>query len=533
MIDRRKPAVQILLTRFILTTGVVAGLLSATSAQAECTETPGLNHFFQQGWGIDYRSQRFQRETVVGAGNASRLKLKWAYGFGSNTPRVSPLVTEDTIFVGDAEVGLVALDRETGCRRWVNTMVLDPATAISHGTVNDKVVLVVAGRQSGIIAMDALTGETLWQRRVEDDNPLALFSGSPLVFENQVLVPISSMEIGLSVIPFYGCCTTSGALASLDLISGETNWYRRTIPDLPKVTGRHYVFVEEHGPSGAPVWGAPTLDVERRLVYFGTGQNYSHPASKTSDAIFAVDIDTGETRWVSQFTQGDAFNMACTFGGVNCPDPMGPDVDFGAPPILVTLPDGRDAVLAGQKSGDLWAIDPATGDTLWHTRIGRGGALGGIHWGMAVDPDTGLLFVPISDVAAFPGQEEAEPGMFALDISTGKKRWSAPRVQRCEGEHCWSGLSSAITAAPGVIVAGGLDGQLEVYHSESGDLLWSFDTRIEFSSTNGIATRGGSIDAHGPVIADNLIIAISGYDSFNQEPGNALLVFEVPMERRP
>jgi polyvinyl alcohol dehydrogenase (cytochrome) len=512
---------------------VVVAFVLANPAATECATTPGLSHFYQTGWGIDYSGQRFQSDTTVNAGSAQSLELKWVYGFSTDQPRVFPLVTEDTLFIGDGGVGLVALDRISGCTRWVNKDVEDAATAVSHGEVDGRTILVLSGRQSGVIAIDAASGETLWQRTITDDNPVAMYSGSPLVYEDQVFVPLSSTEIGLVINPFYGCCTTSGAMVALDLATGDSNWYLRTIPDHPQVTGRHYLFVEEYGPSGAPVWGAPTLDTKRRTLYFGTGQNYSHPASKTSDAIFAVDIDSGETRWIAQFTEGDAFNMACSTGGVNCPEPMGPDVDFGAPPILVTLNDGRDLVLAGQKSGDVWAIDPDSGETIWHQRIGRGGALGGIHWGMAYDPNEQRLYVPISDIEALPGEGESEPGMFALNAATGERHWSAPRVKRCEGRHCWSGLSSGITAGPGIVVAGGLDGQLEIYAADDGDLLWSYDTLIDFDAVNDVPTRGGAIDSHGPTLADNLLIVVAGYGSFGQRPGNALLVFEVPEDVQP
>ncbi len=344
----------------------------SVSAQADCDARPSVEQFYQTGWGIDDKSQRFQTHTSIGVDNAHKLELKWAYGFGNKTPRVFPLVSEDTIFVGDGNVGVVALDRNTGCTRWINESIQDAATAIAHGVVDGKTVLVLAGRRSGIFALDAASGETLWRKKLDSDNPVPMYSGSPLVFENQVFVPLSSMEIGLSVNPFYGCCTTSGAMAALDLETGETNWYKRTIPQQPKVTGKHYLFVNEFGPSGAPVWNAPTLDAKRRLLYFGTGQNYSHPTTETSDAVIALDIDSGETRWVTQFTEGDAFNMACGRGGINCPNPTGPDIDIGAPPILATLEDGQELVLAGQKSGDVWALNPESGEIEWHTRIGRG-----------------------------------------------------------------------------------------------------------------------------------------------------------------
>lgn len=509
---------------------VVTLTIASQAALAEsCPSTPGLEKFYASGWGIDQGSQRYQTQTTINALNARQLKLKWSYGFSTQSPRVYPLVTEDTIIIGDGERGLLALDRETGCERWINADIKGVGTAISHGKVGDRIVLVLSGRQDGVYAVDAATGELLWSKYIDHDNPVPIFSGSPLVFEDQVFVPMSSLEIGLSANPFYGCCTTSGAMAALDLATGEMNWYWRTIQAEPEVTGRHFVFVEKRGPSGAPVWGAPTLDAKRRQLYFGTGQNYSRPATDTSDAIVALDIDSGEKVWVMQATEGDAFNMSCMDPDhPNCPKPMGPDVDFGAPPILAQTKDGKDIVLAGQKSGDLWGIDPDSGEVIWQRRIGRGGALGGIHWGMAIDPLQGTLFVPVSDVPALEGPDEPEPGMFALDITTGEPKWSAPRVQRCDERRCWSGLSAGIVAAAGVVVAGGLDGQLEVYDSVNGQLVWSYDTLVDFDAVNGVDTRGGSFDAHGPMLADNLLIAISGYGSFSQTPGNALLVFATP-----
>ena len=505
-------------------------LFAASSVHATPCDnrTPGIDHFYGAGWGIDKGNQRYQSQTSIDAGNARNLTLKWSYGFSSRSPRVFPLVSEDTIFIGDGGHGVVALARDTGCVRWENTDIDDAATGIAHGQLDGRTVLVLSGRNSGVFALDAITGETLWHATLDHDNPVPMYSGSPLVHDNQVFVPLSSLEIGLSANPFYGCCTTSGAMAALDLATGALNWYHRTIPDAPEKTGSHFVFVDHYGPSGAPVWGAPTLDEKRRQIYFGTGQNYSRPASATSDAIIALDIDTGEVAWIMQATEGDAFNMSCG-GGThpNCPEPMGPDVDFGAPPILTTRSDGTDVVLAGQKSGDIWAIHPDTGAVLWQTRIGRGGALGGVHWGMALNPDEGVLYAPISDVPAIEGPDEPEPGLFALSIDTGKPIWSTPRVKRCEGRGCWPGLSAAITAAPGIVVAGSLDGMLEVYAASTGQLLWSFDGLIDYDTTNALEAHGGSFDSHGPLLAGHQLIAVSGYGSFRQKPGNALLVFEV------
>lgn len=518
----------------------VSFLLSAASAQAQgpCEATrsaPGLERFYSQTWGTQYNGQRFQSavNTSINSANASKLELLWVYGFSTNSPRSYPLVTEDTIFIGDGGRGLVALDRENGCVRWENTEIQDISTAIVSEVVDGRTLLIFSGRNSGVFAVDANSGELVWQRFVDDDHPIPMFSGSPLVYEDKVFVPISSLEIGLTLNPFYGCCTTSGGMAALDSATGDTLWYRPTIEEEAKVTGRHFFFVEEYGPSGAPVWGAPMLDTKRRLLFYGSGQNYSRPASLTSDAIFAVHIDTGEIAWVEQFTAGDAFNLACGLGLPNCPEPMGPDVDFGAPPLLVELATGEDLVIAGQKSGDVYGIDPDSGETVWSTRFGRGGPLGGVHWGIAANPEMDLVFVPISDIPTLPKERPPQPGLFALDFNDGRIVWSVERKAKCEARSCWPGLSAAITAGPDIVVTGSLDGMLEIYRASDGELLWSYDTVTEFSAVNELATKGGAFDAHGPMLADNLLIVSSGYGSFGQEGGNALLVFTVAEEQSP
>ena len=505
-----------------------------TFGQCENThKTPGLEKFYSQTWGTQFNGQRFQSSanTSIRADNAATLELQWVYGLATNKPRSYPLVTEDTIFIGDGERGLVALDKNNGCVRWENTDLNDISTSIVSELVAGRRVLVFSGRTSGVYAVDAATGELLWKRYVADD-PVPMFSGSPIAYRDKVFVPISSMEIALSANPFYGCCTTSGGMAALDISTGKLLWYRPTVAENPKVTGRHFLFVEEYGPSGAPVWGAPMLDTKRGLLFYGTGQNYSRPATLTSDAIFAVHIDTGEVAWVKQFTAKDAFNMACTasVNHPNCPKPMGPDVDFGAPPLLITLESGDDIIVAGQKSGDVYGLNPDTGETVWTTQFGRGGALGGVHWGIAANPDLGLVYIPISDVPAMPSSRDPAPGLYAINAADGSLQWSVARTAQCEERGCWPGLSAAITAGPDIVVTGSLDSELEIYDAGNGKLLWSFNSAKEFPSVNGLVTNGGVFDAHGPMLADKQLIISSGYGSFGQKGGNALLVFKLKEE---
>ena len=514
---------------------VCLGLFSL-AAHASCDGTdpvPGLKTSYAEGWGIDHRNTRFQPASAIDASNASGLTLKWVYGLSSTTPRAYSLITEDTIFVGDGGRGLVALDRETGCERWVHEHKGAIASAIPRGRIGDRDILIFNDRTQGLYAVDARDG-SLIGHAVVDDEPVPWYSGTPLVTGDTVLLPVASLEVGLAANPFYGCCTTSGGMAAFDISTGKKRWYLPTIEAEAQVTGSHFFgFVQKYGPSGAAVWGAPSYDAKRDWLFFGTGQNFTHPTTDTSDAIFAVEAKTGKIVWVHQYTANDAYTAACNIKALNhpnCAEPTGPDVDFGAPTMLLHTSSGRELLIGGQKSADVHAMDPETGTPVWTTKLGRGGIIGGVHWGMAANESLGLLYVPISDkeVKGFPAPGTPTPGLYALDVETGEKRWRYTRESRCAEEECVFGLSSAIIAANDIVVTGSIDGYLEVMAADTGKLLWSHDAWRDYSAVNGIETKGGAFDAHGPMLADDLLVVTSGYGYVGrQRAGNALLVFQV------
>ena len=266
------------------------------------------------------------------------------------------------------------------------------------------------------------------------------------------------------------------------------------------------------------------------MLYIGTGENYSRPASPTSDATLALSLETGAINWVRQTISQDAWNAACTQpGSANCPDQHGPDYDFGAPAILISRPGQPDLILAGQKSGMVYALDPdATGAVVWQRRVGRGGIMGGIHWGMVSDRKT--LFVPINDRDTWSADsaKPAFPGLHALDVFTGAIKWLAIGKDRCEKDTRWvcaPGLSAAVTLIPGVVFGGSLDGLLHAYSTSDGQVLWEFNTDQTFQSVNGVTASGGTIDSAGPVVVGNQLFVNSGYAKFGEKAGNVLLAF--------
>jgi polyvinyl alcohol dehydrogenase (cytochrome) len=233
--------------------------------------------------------------------------------------------------------------------------------------------------------------------------------------------------------------------------------------------------------------------------------------------------------WSRQLLAKDAWNMSCFIGSsVNCPEENGPDLDIGAPPILVSLANGKDVLVVGQKSGVVHALDPqAKGAVLWQRKIGHGGYAGGVHWGMAVAGET--VFAPNADTY-FGGPTDAPrfPGLFALDVATGTQKWFTPAVDGCKPEDkpaCDPGFSAPATAVPGLVFAGAFDGQLRAFDSQSGKVLWTYATNREFTSVSGRKAHGGSIESAGPVVANGYVLVNSGYLFGSRMPGNVLLAF--------
>jgi polyvinyl alcohol dehydrogenase (cytochrome) len=495
------------------------------------------------GFGIDRQNSRFQPVDRGGltAADVAALELEWAFAYpNAIQARSQPTVAGGAVFVGSQNGTVYALDAATGCLRWRFRATAEVRTPVivspwQAGDENARPVAYFGDIIARAYAVDTLTGELKWVTKV-DEHPNATITGAPVLVEDRLYVPVSSLEVALPADPAYACCTFRGSLVALATTDGALLWKSHTIDEEPEEVGKTRVGTPILAPSGAPIWNSPTVDLSRRRLYVGTGENYSSPAGATSDAIIAFDMASGKKLWVSQQTEGDAWNVGClsqyTTNDANCPEENGPDYDFAASPILVSLGNDRDILVAGQKSGAVMGIDPDTGETLWRTQVGRGGVQGGVHFGMAAEGTR--VYVPISDMA-YPEDETRyrfttppRPGMFALDAGTGKILWERVADDVCAGrQYCDPGISQAVTAIPGAVIAGHMDGRLRIYAAEDGKILWEMSTLREFDTVSGESARGGSFGGGGPMVADGMLYVNSGYGIYFHMPGNVLLAFGI------
>jgi len=492
------------------------------------------------GWGVDPGNTRFQSEETGGltVANLERLEVKWAFAYPhSIKARSQPAYGGGAIYFGSQDGTVRALDAKTGCLRWEFKAPAEVRTGIvispwdAEDTEADP-TLYFGDLLARAYAISAKTGELRWTARV-DHHRDATITGTPSLANGRLYVPVSSLEVAIASDPAYACCTFRGSVVALDAATGAQLWKSWSIDQEPAEVGKTRVGTAILAPSGAPIWNSPAVDLKRGRIYAGTGESYSSPAHANSDAIIAFDMETGEKLWVSQQTKGDAWNTGClvqfTTNDANCPEENGPDYDFGAPPMLVTLPDGRDVVIGGQKSGAAMAIDPDSGETLWKTQVGRGGVQGGVQFGMAAEG--ARLYIPINDMAypedvtRYKFQTPAKPGLYAVDAVSGEVIWSSPTPDVCNGlQYCNPGISQAISAVPGAAIAGHMDGRLRIYAAETGKVLWELDTLRDFPTVSGETAHGGSFSGGpGPVVADGMIYVNSGYGIYNHMPGNLLL----------
>ncbi|MEO8762837.1 MAG: PQQ-binding-like beta-propeller repeat protein [Ginsengibacter sp.] len=490
-----------------------------------------VNHTFDySGWGGNSAGTGFRNgiQAGISAANIASLQLKWAFAFPEATiVRSKPALAGDWLIAGGQFGDLYAINRKTGKPGWhfAAGAAIRGAIVIQEG--KNSTTAFFADFSTNVYAIDVNTGKELWRTRAGIDAQSAT-TGSVAVYGGKVFVPITSIEVASAQNGAYNCCISSGGLVALEAHTGRVMWQHRVIVETPAATEKKKKDGKSFfGPSGAPVWCSPTIDIKRGLVYIGTGENYTYPATNTSDAIQAIDMKTGKLVWNFQATTGDAYNAACPYF-TNCPEKPGPDLDFGMAPILVKRKDGKDFLVAGQKSGVVYALS-TSGKLIWQTRIGKGGKLGGIHWGMATD-DEKVYATNADNVFGVDNTDSSHnrsPGLYALDLLTGKVTWNTPTPGCADNKNCLPFNSAAPAVIPGIVFAGSLDGHIRGYSTNDGKILWDFNTAKEYGTVNGIKAKGGAIDGPAPVVADGMLFVNSGYGMFGQMSGNVLLAFEV------
>jgi polyvinyl alcohol dehydrogenase (cytochrome) len=504
------------------------------SSVVPCTTTPAFSGPAStgdwNGWGNGTANTRFAKDGGLSARDLPKLKLKWAFGYADVTSaRAQPALVGNRLFVASDSGEVHALNPETGCAYWsfraeatVRTALLvAPYTSSTGGT---GWAVFFGDLKANAYAVDIARGQSIWIRKV-DDHPYSAITGGLTFHAGWVFVPVQGLneEVQGGRLE-YECCTFRGSLAALDASTGAVVWKTYMVGE-KQLRATNKMGKPQWGPAGGGIWSSATIDARRGAVYVATGNGYADPPQPMTDAVVALDLQSGTVRWSQQFLANDSWTLGCRAtnpDNPNCPATLGPDYDFSASPAIATV-DGRELLVLPQKSGMSYALDPdKQGALVWQHRFGKGSGRGG-QWGGAVD-DRQAYFGVADSTTSTPG------GMVAVNLATGERVWHMPAEKPLcgtPGRNCSAAQGAAVTAIPGAVLSVSYDGGLRAYAADDGTVLWQFDTNREFTTVNGVKANGGSMDGPGPIVAGGLLYVNSGYGGIVGKPGNVLLVFGV------
>ena len=478
-------------------------------------------------WGGNiHNTHSSSSERHLKARNVGRLAVKWAFTTGGDVS-ATPTVEGNAVYVPDWAGNLFKIDADTGTAIWrkkISDYTGNPQsfTRNSPAIAGDKIVF--GDQRSGtVIAVDKSTGNLVWKTLVEP-HPAARVTNSPVVFDGRVYVGMSSGEEVFALVPGYHL-TFRGSVNALDLKTGAILWTTSTVPD---------------GYTGGAVWGSNfAVDAKRRSLYVTTGNNYSVPNSVSAclkaattvaaelaclspvdyiDSVLSLSLDDGHVKWGRRLEGSDTWIISCYINpgaGIPCPDPAGPDYDFGSGPNFFQIGGGHDRVDivgAGQKSGTYWALNAQNGDILWATQVGPGGLFGGIQWGSATDGRRIYVAIGNSGHVPYtlaPSHTVTVTGgsWAALDPVTGNILWQIPASGQDPLHPPFPAIAiGQVSAANGVVYAGSMSGDMVAMSAKSGEILWKF-------------ASGGSV-ASGPSIVDGTVYWGSGYTSLGSGTTN-------------
>ena len=506
-----------------------------------------------RGTSYDNTFQRIAVGTSLTAAEAAHNRLAYTVALpiavedGAGNPVA---VVGNRVFTANFNRWVYALDAASGCAVWK----FHAQDRIRSNVAIEDGIVVFGDVRANAYGIDANTGRLLWFKHV-DSAPTARITGNVTLMDGVVYAPLSSWEEMSSWQVGNPCCSFRGSVVALNAKTGEFLWRSMMIEETPRFIGRTSAGVNRYGPAGVPVWSGISVDHERHRLYIATGNQYTGsavryagPQVKESDAIVALDPATGQKIWATpvapEATGGsDFWEVGCMPAvdpvQASCSNPEkedDSDMDISTPPVLVKSPSGKSLLLAGTKGGIFFALNPDDGHMEWKIRLGAGGHVGGIQYGLATNGR--FAFVPISDVTPdpkiFDSWTTSGVGgtLNAVDLETGKVAWKYQSAKdACKGrekEGCVRAFLSPPTVVGDVVFAGGGDGVLRGFVADTGKEVWSFDAYREFSGVNGRKGRGGSFAYGGPAVAGGRLYIMSGAGFLTLGMGgNVLLAFDL------
>lgn len=452
----------------------------------------------------DLASTRQAVGSAISSASVAQLGVAWTVpitvsgNFSGIT--ANAVVLDGVVYLQDMQSNVFALDAATGQSLWQTNYDV-PSNGPNGVALGYGMLYAATGDTSEVMALNPKTGEEIWKIRLSF-NPHECIDMAPAVYDNTVYISTNPNNVTNG--NYHG--GARGILYALDASNGSVIWSFDTSTDnlwgSPRLN------------SGAGMWYPPSIDPDGNL-YFGTGNAGPYPGlpdypsgssrpgpNDYACSMVSLDPNTGAVRWNINAAPHDLF-----------------DHDFQASPILATLTTDGAATLVSigsGKTGTVIATRADNGREIWRAAVGQHendtltelpegttrivpGTLGGVNSPLAYS--TGTVFVPYLDLAAYhtpTGADETQTdsindaggGLVALNLADGTVKWEANL-----GSICVSGA----TVSNDLVFAGGMNGILHAYDIETGEDVWNMQLTAGLNAPPAIAGDLLLIPAGGPL----------------------------------
>ncbi|SEJ34074.1 pyrroloquinoline quinone-dependent dehydrogenase [Paraburkholderia diazotrophica] len=508
-----------------------------------------------------YAQTRFYPGTQINKSNVSKLRPVFIFQTAVNeSMETAPIVKNGIMFITTSFNHVYALDAVTGKEFWHYKHKMGSVTTFCCGPNNRGVAisgdrLYMGTLDSKLVALDAKTGNVLWQSQIADPDLGYSETMAPVVVDGKVLIGTNGGEYGIR-----------GFVKAFDANSGQLLWTFYTIPEkghegvwaTKDATGRdeHRDIDAEkkqladkggdfYKTLGGGVWMAPAIDRKTHTMFFVVGNpspdlyGAIRPGDNLyTDSLVAIDLETGQYKWHFQYVPHDVW-----------------DLDAVSSPILIDVRDTNGKMIPGVihagKTGHVYVHDRATGrlirysqamipqENMWTLPTPQGarmlpGANGGVEWSpMAFDPQTRLAYAanlhqPMTyqvEETPYPGgsklwlggafkvipSEEQWGKLSAVNVDTGKVVWDFKTAQPLIG--------GVLATAGGLVFNGEGNGLFRAFDASTGKKLW------EFQCGAGVNAPAVSYSVHGK---QYIAVAAGGNTQLDYKRGNTVLVFALP-----
>ena len=475
--------------------------------------------------------------------NVGELQMVWTRNLAARTGEITPLAYGGVLYVPQAEDVIQALDAVTGDLIWEYSRELpeDLYGLVGGNARNNRNIaiydrlIINTSDDNHVFALDALTGETVWETQIFDYQiNSATHSSGPIIADGRVIS-------GRSCRPWGG--PDACIIAAHDALTGAELWRRRLIPAPGEPGDETWGDVPFEGRQHVGAWMVPSYDPELELIYMGT--SVTSPAPKFylggtenthlyHNSTLALEIETGEIRWYYQHLN-DHWDLDHPFERLLVDTPVSPDPDAVSWINPRLQPGEVRKVITGipGKTGLVYTLDRETGEFLWATPTvrqnviesidGATGAVtvnaevvfreveqevfvcptwaGGKDWEAgAYSPRTHTMYYPLrntcaqmlatADFESVRAQALTAGGQGGLAIySLAARHLIAPDTDNLgtvraisveTGETSWlyetrAGTMSLVATGGGLIFGGDSNGRFQAFDDETGEVLWEIN----------------------------------------------------------